>query len=155
MTSTFDGSEAVNDTIRATVRALRSAHRVDAAVLARYIGISRQALYNRLNGHAPWLAAEVAGLADFFGCSVQDLFEGTVKLAPQSGRDRNPQMRGAVTESTYPQVGAVGGAVIESINRSYQHTASTLGVCASLGRVRRAGPPPQPLTPVADHRHAA
>lgn len=69
-----------NDTIRRAVRALRSAHQVDATDLARHLKISRQSFYNRLNGAAPWLATEVAALADYFGCSVQDLYDGTVHL---------------------------------------------------------------------------
>lgn len=67
-------------TITRTVRALRSAHQVDAGELARRLGISRQSFYNRLNdGH--WLAADVAALADYFGCTIQDLYDGAVDLA--------------------------------------------------------------------------
>lgn len=72
--------ESPDDTIRRTVRALRSAYEVDAAVLARHLGISRQSLYNRLNGAAPWLAAEVVGLAIFFGCEVSDFYTGNVHI---------------------------------------------------------------------------
>lgn len=84
MTSKLDGAGGgANEVIRVTVRALRSARQVDAAVLARHIGISRQALYNRLNGQAPWLASEVAGLAEFFNCSVQDLYDGVIRVREQ------------------------------------------------------------------------
>ena len=69
-----------DDIIGATVRALRSAGRVDVADLARHLGISRQAFYNRLNGTAPWLARDVAILAEFFGCTIQDLFEGHINV---------------------------------------------------------------------------
>jgi hypothetical protein len=69
-----------DERIRTTVRALRSAYEIDTAVLARHLGISRQSLYNRLNGHAPWLAAEVATLAQFFECEIQDFYTGTVNL---------------------------------------------------------------------------
>ena len=68
-------------TITRTVRALRGAHQVDARDLAQHLRISRQSLYNRLNGDAPWLAADVAALADYFGCTIQDLYDGTVNLA--------------------------------------------------------------------------
>lgn len=71
-----------DETIRQTVRALRSAHTVDALVLARALGISRQSLYNRLNGSAPFLAAEIAAVAQFFGCSVQDIYDGVVRITP-------------------------------------------------------------------------
>lgn len=67
-------------TICATVRALRSAYGVDTAVLAQHMGVSRQSLYNRLNGAAPWLAHEVAAIAAYFGCKVQDLYDGTVSV---------------------------------------------------------------------------
>jgi DNA-binding XRE family transcriptional regulator len=89
-----------NEVIRVTVRALRSAHQVEAVELARRLGVSRQSIYNRLNGHAPWLAAEVAALADFFGCEVQDLYNGTVRIGPLTRRTPPPitdRVTGAVT----------------------------------------------------------
>lgn len=85
---------STDETIRQTVRALRSARQVDALVLARALGISRQSLYNRLNGAAPFLAAEIAGLAHFFGCTVQDIFDGVVRITPpQAGRDTDVDTR--------------------------------------------------------------
>ena len=87
------GKPDPNEVIRVTVRALRSAHQVDAAVLARRLGVSRQSIYNRLNGQAPWLAAEVAALADFFGCEVQDLYNGTVRIGPLTTRTAGPPDR--------------------------------------------------------------
>ncbi len=69
-----------DETIRRTVRALRSAYDVDARVLAHHLGISRNSLYNRLNGTAPWLAAEIVGLAHFFGCDVVDFYTGNVRI---------------------------------------------------------------------------
>lgn len=66
--------------IRRTVRALRSVFEVDARVLARHLGISRGSLYNRLNGTAPWLAAEIVGLAQFFGCDIVDFYTGNVRI---------------------------------------------------------------------------
>lgn len=69
-----------DQTIRRTVRALRSAYDVDAKVLARHLGISRNSLYNRLNGAAPWLAAEIVGLAAFFGVPISDFYEGVVRV---------------------------------------------------------------------------
>jgi DNA-binding XRE family transcriptional regulator len=71
-----------NETIRAAIRALRAAHETDAIVLAKLLGISRQSLYNRLNGDAPWLAREVAQIADYYNVSVQDLYAGTVDVRP-------------------------------------------------------------------------
>lgn len=69
-----------DETIRRTVRALRSAYEVDARDLARHLGISRQSLYNRLNGVAPWLAAEIVGLAQFFNCEIADFYTGNVRV---------------------------------------------------------------------------
>jgi hypothetical protein len=73
--------------ISRTVRALRSAYDVDARVLARHLGISRNSLYNRLNGSAPWLAAEIVGLAQFFNCEIADFYTGNVRVdAAGAGR---------------------------------------------------------------------
>lgn len=71
---------SVDETIRATVRALRSARQVDVPPLARHIGVSRGSFYNRLNGAAPFLAAEIAGLAHFFGVPITDFYEGIVRV---------------------------------------------------------------------------
>lgn len=100
-----------NEVIRVTVRALRSAHQVDALELAQQLGVSRQSIYNRLNGHAPWLASEVAALADFFGCDVQDLYDGTVRIGrplmnrttatPPDGRGVATPVTGRVTRTSY------------------------------------------------------
>ena len=81
-TATVDTVSAPDpdETIRRTVRALRSAYDVDARVLARHLGISRNSLYNRLNGAAPWLAAEVVGLAQFFNCEIVDFYTGNVRI---------------------------------------------------------------------------
>lgn len=79
-----------DDTIRRTVRALRSAYEVDAAVLARHLGISRASLYNRLNGVAPWLAAEIVGLASFFDCEISDFYTGNVRITTGAPTGRYP-----------------------------------------------------------------
>lgn len=99
-----------DETIRRTVRALRSAYEVDAAVLARHLGISRGSLYNRLNGAAPWLAAEIVGLASFFNCEIADFYAGNVRItdaakARVSGRY---QGRSAEVVTLFPQVSATG-----------------------------------------------
>ncbi len=41
--------------------------------LAAVIGISVATLNNRLDGSCPWLFDEVCRVADFFGCSIEDL----------------------------------------------------------------------------------
>jgi transcriptional regulator with XRE-family HTH domain len=71
---------STDETIRMTVRALRSARQVDAKVLATALGISRQSLYNRLNGAAQFLAAEIAILSVFFDVPIIDFYEGTVRV---------------------------------------------------------------------------
>lgn len=79
-TQPISAAEATNETIRRTVKALRSARNVDVPVLARYVGVSRGSFYNRLNGAAPFLAAEVAALATFFDVPISDFFEGVVRV---------------------------------------------------------------------------
>lgn len=89
MTSAATGVEpvelSVDDTIRQTVRALRAARQADSLVMARALGISRQSLYNRLNGAAPFLAAEIAGLAHFFGVPITDFYEGIMRVGRATG----------------------------------------------------------------------
>jgi len=87
--------DSTDETIRRTVRALRSAAEADAGDLARHLGISRASPYNRLNGVAPFLAAEIAGLASFFGCSIQDIYDGVVRVRQQS--------KGTVTDTRTPR----------------------------------------------------
>lgn len=85
-TAAADTGHSTDEVIRQTVRALRSAHNVDALLLAKQLGISRQSLYNRLNGTAPFLAAEIATLAQFFGCTVQEIYDGVVRITPTPPR---------------------------------------------------------------------
>lgn len=100
-----------DETIRRTVRALRSAHEVDAKVLARHLGISRGSLYNRLNGAAPWLAAEIPALAAFFGCEIGDFYTGNVRIVDASaipGASRRYQDDSDAVVIAFPQVKACG-----------------------------------------------
>ena len=41
--------------------------------LANGIGISRSSLYDKINERSPWTLDEAIAMADFMGCSVQDL----------------------------------------------------------------------------------
>jgi DNA-binding XRE family transcriptional regulator len=103
------GKRNSNETITRTVRALRSAHQIDASELARHLGISRQSFYNRLNG-APWLASEVAALADYFGVGVEDLYSGAVNLTrPLTTRTTAPPDPG-VTAPVTPRISRVCSA---------------------------------------------
>lgn len=106
-TATVDSAApSPDETIRRTVRALRSAYDVDAKVLARHLGISRNSLYNRLNGAAPWLAAEIVGLAQFFNCEVSDFYTGNVRI--------NATANGPGTESISGRYqDDIGGVVID------------------------------------------
>lgn len=90
-----DGPDA---TISRTVKALRSALDVDARTLAAHLGIGRASLYSRLNGAAPWQAAEVASLAKFFGCDVGDFFTGRINVETIRTTRRNlPPIRPVLT----------------------------------------------------------
>lgn len=115
-----------NEVIRVTVRALRSAHQVDALELAQHLGVSRQSIYNRLNGHAPWLASEVAALAEFFGCEIQDLYNGTVRI----GRPLTKR-----TTVTPPDGNGVTNPVIDRIKRVISPGRATLIMFPRGGRL--------------------
>ncbi|MCF7551012.1 helix-turn-helix domain-containing protein [Pseudonocardia sp. WMMC193] len=81
-----DGTPAAqaNDRIRLTVRALRSAYDVDVPVLARYVGVSRNTLYNRLNGMGPFSGGELVRIAEFFDTTVQAICDGSVTISPNN-----------------------------------------------------------------------
>lgn len=93
-TTDRDPSRDPDETIRRTVRALRSAYDVDARDLARHLGISRNSLYNRLNGVAPWLAAEIVALADFFNCNIADFYTGNIHIDRSIPLPRRPSGEG-------------------------------------------------------------
>lgn len=132
-----DPGLTIDETIRQTVRALRSARRVDALVLARALGISRQSLYNRLNGAAPFLAAEIAGLATFFGVPIIDFYEGVVRVgaAPTNGHDH------ATVSERYQ---AISGQVVPLFAQvranGRKNRRSRLGHLAELGQVSELRP---------------
>lgn len=48
-------------------------HNVTVNAIACAIGISRSSLYDKLNGKRPWMLTEVIDLADYMGCTVNDL----------------------------------------------------------------------------------
>lgn len=41
--------------------------------IANGIGISRSSLYDKINGRSHWTLDEAIAMADFMGCTVQDL----------------------------------------------------------------------------------
>jgi hypothetical protein len=66
----------VDQMIAITVRALAAARNERIEDVARAISITRTSLYNKLSGIAPFKASEVALLADHFGRSVGDFYDG-------------------------------------------------------------------------------
>jgi hypothetical protein len=65
---------AVDATISATVKGLAAARDLSPDDVATGIGMNRSTYYRRLAGG--FSAADVAALADFFGVSVIDLYDG-------------------------------------------------------------------------------
>ena len=55
------------------IRAEMARHRVRQRDLASRLGISQQAMSNRLNGITPLTAKEIQTIADEIGCTPQDL----------------------------------------------------------------------------------
>lgn len=62
--------------ISATVSALISGRRTKPEAVAAAVGMSKSSMYNKLNGTAPWKAAEVSDLARHFGVTIQALYDG-------------------------------------------------------------------------------
>lgn len=67
---------AVNARISAAVAALVRGQRRDVGEIAREMGLSRTALYQKIKGDRPFKAWEVAALAAIFGVRVSDLYDG-------------------------------------------------------------------------------
>lgn len=105
------GDDDPDAVIGATVRALVSAHRADTGVLARALGISRNSYYNRINGEKGWHARDVARAAAFFGCSVQDLYDGNVQISQPGSR-----VVTGVDTGRYPPVSAGLAPVIPLVS---------------------------------------
>ena len=67
--------------ISAAVRGLIAQRRVNVAQVAVAAGVSRAALYRKLNSGSPWYADEVEHLAHFFRVSRDSLYEGRAEFA--------------------------------------------------------------------------
>ena len=61
--------EAISENIENYVRG----HNTTKDAVAKAIHISRSSLYDKLSGKRPWLLSEVIDLANFMGCTVNDL----------------------------------------------------------------------------------
>lgn len=70
--------------ISAAVRGLIAQRRVNAAQVAMAAGVSRAALYRKMNSGSPWQANEVEHLARFFRVSRDSLYEGRADFTPNS-----------------------------------------------------------------------
>lgn len=71
--------------ISATVAALISGRHLRREDVAASVGMSKTTMYNKLNGTAPWKAAEVSDLARYFGVTIQALYDGLSGTFPGPG----------------------------------------------------------------------
>lgn len=71
-----DFASETDERIAAAVAALISGRHLDAKDVARATGMSKAALYRKLNGSSPWKASEVTDLARHFGIRRDDLYDG-------------------------------------------------------------------------------
>ena len=67
---------SADERISAAVRALAAGRGIRNSDLAPILGAGKTATFAKLKGEAPWKAAEVAALADFFEVSVGELYDG-------------------------------------------------------------------------------
>ena len=61
------------DAIKANVDRFVDEHATTKDALAKALDISRSSLYDKLSGKRPWMLSEVIDLANFMGCTVNDL----------------------------------------------------------------------------------
>lgn len=76
-----------DDRLAATVRALASGRGESVGRVAMHCGMTRSALYDRLNGTSPWKASEIEAVAHHFEVTVGDLYDG---LGGRFGPPRGP-----------------------------------------------------------------
>lgn len=61
------------DAVKENINRFVVDHSTTKDALAKAIGISRSSLYDKMNGRRPWMLVEIIDLAEFMGCTVQDL----------------------------------------------------------------------------------
>ena len=71
-----------DENVSTVVRMLFAAKRGTPDELARFLGISRSTVFEKLNGNRRWYAAEVQGLADYFSAPIQTFYAGPGGLLP-------------------------------------------------------------------------
>lgn len=75
----FPSGALADDTIRRTVSALVKGKGLSPDDVARAAGLSRSAYFSKMKAHGrekAFKAGEVAGMAEFLGVKVQDLYDG-------------------------------------------------------------------------------
>lgn len=70
----------VDALVSATIRGLAAAHRISTAELAAVSGVGVTQFNVKLRGRSSWKLREVAGLAEHFGVTIDDLVQGQVQL---------------------------------------------------------------------------
>lgn len=105
-----DTSVDVDVMITRTVRALMGAHGMNMSDLSEVSGIPLYTISRRMR-HPQWFAWEVATIADYFGRTPQDLFDGNVgNINRRARRDSNSQPSDPkVGRRTFPHL-VLGGA---------------------------------------------
>ena len=76
------GGSRADELISAAVRGLIAQRRINAGEVALAAGVSRAALYRKLQTVSPWQADEVDRLARFFRVSRDSLYEGRAEFTP-------------------------------------------------------------------------
>lgn len=79
----------VEDRANRVVRMLMARDGMTQAQLAGLLGISQQQAGQRLLGKARWRFAELVGLADHFGVSIDDFGPGSRFLPPETAAVRS------------------------------------------------------------------
>lgn len=61
------------EAIAANIKKFVEERCITREALAKAIDISRSSLYDKMSGKRPWMLADVISLADYMGCTVNDL----------------------------------------------------------------------------------
>ena len=60
--------------IKENIKRFVSENDTTLSAVARSVGISRSALYEKLDGKRPWLLVEIIRLAELMGCQEKDIW---------------------------------------------------------------------------------
>lgn len=126
-------STVADDQVRATIRALMAAARINNVVLGSALEMSDETLRRKLAASGPqraFTAGEVARIADYFGKAVGDLYDGLGGQVPPPVIDPTDPTLASRPTVTYPRSQAARAARVRD-HRPARRQLATITTLAS------------------------